>query len=299
MKKIIQVILVIAIGLGAVYYIATEIGGNRLTEERRASIRVATEKAKEAEVIDVAVAPEAALADPTPEPAPEPTDDPIVLAANTSDEPETPAADATPWPEETPEAFQVLMSTTKGDVKVYVYRDLSPIGVDRFYELCKIKYYDGCRFFRVIPGFMAQFGISADPKLTAKWSVANIKDDPVKQGNQRGWISYGMLNGVRNSRSAQLFINYGDNSRLDGMGFAAFAEVVEGMEYVDAINAKYGEQPRQEVAKEYGDEYFQQAFPDLDAIKSITYLGPIPEESEEPADASAQPEEAAAEAATE
>jgi peptidyl-prolyl cis-trans isomerase A (cyclophilin A) len=174
-----------------------------------------------------------------------------------------------------PAQFKVVFETTKGDVTIDVTRAWSPLGADRFYSLVKDGFYDGARFFRVIRSprlFMAQFGINGDPKVTAKWADANIQDDPVTQHNTRGMISFATSGA--NTRSTQLFINYGDNSRLDASGFSPFAVVSSGMEIVDQFYADYGEGPPdgtgpdQDRIEKEGNAYLDSAFPKLDYIKT-------------------------------
>ena len=120
-----------------------------------------------------------------------------------------------------------------------MHRDWAPNGADRFYNLVKNGFYDNDRFFRVITGFMVQFGINGDPKLSAVWREARIKDDPVKQSNSRGFITFATAG--PNTRTTQVFINFADNSALDNQGFAPFGQVVSGMNVVDALYADYGE----------------------------------------------------------
>ena len=176
--------------------------------------------------------------------------------------------------EAAPDTFQVLFETSKGDFTVEVVRAWAPRGADRFYNLVKNGFYDDARFFRVIRNpqpFMAQFGISGDPEISAKWEKANIQDDPVKQSNTRGTISF--ATGGPNTRTTQLFINYGDNSRLDAMGFAPFGRVISGMEVVDQLHADYGEGapygrgPDQGRIQREGNAYLTRDFPNLDYIE--------------------------------
>jgi peptidyl-prolyl cis-trans isomerase A (cyclophilin A) len=178
-----------------------------------------------------------------------------------------------------PAKFTVVLQTTKGDITIDVTRDWSPRGADRFYALVKDGFYDGARFFRVIRSpspFMAQFGINGDPKVTAKWADANIQDDPVMQHNTRGMISFATSGA--NTRSTQLFISYGDNSRLDATGFSPFAIVSNGMEVVDQFYADYGEGapngtgPDQERIEKKGNAYLDSAFPKLDYIRTAKIL---------------------------
>src|SRR5665213_414599 len=138
-----------------------------------------------------------------------------------------------------PETFKAQFDTTKGKFTIEVTRSLAPNGADRFYNLVSSGYFTDIAFFRVVPGFMCQFGMSGDPAVTAKWRQANIPDDLVKGSNTRGTITFAM--GGPNTRTTQLFINFGDNSRLDSMGFPPFGKVIEGMDVVDKINGEYGD----------------------------------------------------------
>jgi len=141
--------------------------------------------------------------------------------------------------EQAPPVYKAKFDTTKGTFVIEVTRIWSPNGADRFYNLVKNGFYDNVRFFRVISGFMVQFGISGDPKLSAPWREAQIKDDPVKQSNKRGYITYAMAG--PNTRTSQVFINFADNANLDQSGFSPFGRVVSGMDVVNKLNAEYGE----------------------------------------------------------
>ncbi len=167
--------------------------------------------------------------------------------------------------EQAPDEFSVRLETSVGPVVIQVTRAWSPHGADRFYNLVRNGFYDEQRFFRVVPGFVVQWGLSGDPKLNMAWRQANILDDPVKQSNTRGRITYAKTN-QPNTRTTQLFINLGANANLDGMGFAPFGEVVEGMEVVDQINAEYGQQPSQGQIAGRGNAYLEENFPNLDYI---------------------------------
>jgi peptidyl-prolyl cis-trans isomerase A (cyclophilin A) len=182
--------------------------------------------------------------------------------------------------EKAPDVFQAKFETSKGTFVIEVTRAWAPLGADRFYNLVKNGYYDDCRFFRVLAGFMAQFGINGDPKLNTVWNRAQIKDDPVKQSNKRGYVTYAM--GGPNTRTTQLFINYSnDNSNLDASGFAPFGKVnAEGMKVVDTLYSKYGEGapdgrgPEQGLVQMQGNAYLQKSFPLLDYIKSAVIVAP-------------------------
>jgi peptidyl-prolyl cis-trans isomerase A (cyclophilin A) len=176
-----------------------------------------------------------------------------------------------------PDSYRVRFETTAGDFVVEVRRALSPNGADRFYNLVRNGYYEGVRFFRVIDGFMAQFGMHGDPQVTAAWRAAPIQDDPVAASNARGTVTFAMT-GQPNSRTTQVFINYRDNSNLDAMGFAPFGEVVEGMDVVDQLHSGYGEGapngsgPSQAQIQSEGNEYLASEFPELDYIERATIV---------------------------
>ena len=165
--------------------------------------------------------------------------------------------------------FTVKVEASTGDFTIEVHRDWAPVGADRFYQLVKSNYFDECRFFRVVPGFMVQFGMNGDPGVQNDWD-RNIKDDPVTQSNTRGFVTFATSG--PDSRTTQLFINFADNASLDGQGFAPFGKVIEGMEHVDAINAEYGESPDQGSIKSGGNAYLNQKFPNLDYIKKMTIV---------------------------
>ena len=167
-----------------------------------------------------------------------------------------------------PNEFKVRFETSAGTFVIDVTRDWSPRGADRFYSLIRIGFYDDQRIFRVIPNFVVQWGMSGDPEVSAAWQTARIKDDPVKESNVPGTITFAKT-GAPNSRTTQLFINVGDNSAsLDGQGFAPFGRVVEGMEVVGSFNAEYGSNPsnNQPTISERGNEFLNKNFPNLDYI---------------------------------
>ncbi len=170
--------------------------------------------------------------------------------------------------EKAPDVYRAKFDTTKGAFVVQVTRSWAPQGADRFYNLVKNGYYDNCRFFRVISTFMVQFGINGDPALNTAWRMARIPDDPVKQSNSRGYITFATSG--PNSRTTQVFINFADNSPLDKQGFAPFGKVVEGMKVVDSIFSGYGESPNQGQIQMQGNAYLEKQFPKLDYIKAAT-----------------------------
>ena len=177
---------------------------------------------------------------------------------------------AAPKKDQAPDTFKAKFETTKGDFVVEVHREWAPRGADRFHELVKAGFFDGGGFFRVIKGFMVQFGLNPDPKLNAKWSAMTIPDDPVTKANTRGRITFATAGPA--TRTTQLFINYGNNSRLDDQGFAPFGQVVEGMDVVDNIYGGYREDPDQGMIERRGNAYLKEHYPKLDYIKKVTLL---------------------------
>jgi cyclophilin family peptidyl-prolyl cis-trans isomerase len=177
--------------------------------------------------------------------------------------------------EKAPETFKVNFDTSAGPFVVEVRRAWAPNGADRFYNLVKNGFFDGARFFRVISGFMVQFGINGDPAVSKVWQTARIPIDPVKESNKRGYITYAMA-GSPDSRTTQVFINFRDNGALDAQGFAPFGQVVSGMEVVDKLYSQYGEGapsgkgPNQGRVQAEGNAYLTKEFPNLDYIKKAT-----------------------------
>jgi peptidyl-prolyl cis-trans isomerase A (cyclophilin A) len=178
--------------------------------------------------------------------------------------------------EKAPAVYQAKFDTSKGSFVIEVHRDWAPNGADRFYNLVKNGFYNDVRFFRVLDGFMAQFGINGNPSLSAVWRNANIKDDPVKQSNTRGTVTFATAG--PNTRTTQVFINFGDNAGLDGQGFSPFGKVVSGMDVVDALYGGYGEGPPrgdgpdQGRVQAQGNAYLEKAFPKLDYVKTATIV---------------------------
>ena len=172
-----------------------------------------------------------------------------------------------------PDHFGVRLETNKGLILLEVHREWAPHGVDRFYDLVRQGYYDEARFFRVIAGKWAQFGIHGDPRISALWRGRTIPDDPRRESNRRGRVAFAFA--VPNGRTTQIFINLRDNSEtLDAQGFAPFGEVIEGMDVVDALNAEYGETAgggirggKQEPLFAGGNRYLAREFPRLDFIR--------------------------------
>jgi len=175
--------------------------------------------------------------------------------------------------EKAPETFRAKFTTSKGDFVIEVTRAWSPNGADRFYNLVRNGYYNDCRFFRVISDFMVQFGISGDPSLNQVWYQAQFRDDPVKESNKRGYVTFAMT-GLPNSRTTQIFINYKDNSFLDAQNFAPFGRVVEGMDVVDSFYNEYQGVPsdNQPQIQARGNAYLNKEFPRLDYVKSAAIM---------------------------
>lgn len=189
-----------------------------------------------------------------------------------------------PDPNTAPDSFVVAMETSRGHVEVMARKDWAPIGVSRFYELTKAQFFDDTRFFRVIKGFMAQFGLSGDPKVNQAWRSRCLADEPVKHSNARGTISFARAG--KNTRSTQLFINFVDNTSLDtdDGGYPPIGEVVSGMAVVDSLYAEYGESaprsgpqygregPNQDSIAKLGNAYLARGWPKLDYIKTARVI---------------------------
>lgn len=175
--------------------------------------------------------------------------------------------------EKAPETFRAKFTTSKGDFVIEVTRAWAPNGADRFYNLVRNGYYNDCRFFRVISDFMVQFGINGDPSLNQVWYQAQFRDDPVKESNKRGYVTFAMT-GQPNSRTTQIFINYKDNSFLDAQNFSPFGRVVEGMDVVDSFYKEYQGVPsdNQPQIQARGNAYLNKEFPKLDYVKSAAIM---------------------------
>ena len=176
--------------------------------------------------------------------------------------------------EQAPPVYKAKFDTTKGVFVIEVTREWAPQGADRFYNLVKNGFYDNARFFRVISNFMVQFGINGDPAVAAAWRPARIPDDATKESNKRGYVTFATAG--PNTRTTQVFINFKDNSFLDGQGFAPFGQVITGMDVVDKFYAAYGEGapsgigPNQQRVQSEGNAYLTKDFPKLDFIKKAT-----------------------------
>ena len=176
--------------------------------------------------------------------------------------------------EQAPATYKAKFETSKGTFVIQVTRAFAPVGADRFYNLVKNGFFDDTRFFRNISGFMVQFGLNGDPAINAKWRVARIQDDKVAQHNTRGMITFATSG--PNARTTQVFINFADNSQLDGMGFAPFGKIVSGMDVVDKLYSGYGEGapngsgPDQNRIQMEGNAYLTKSFSKLDYVKKAT-----------------------------
>jgi peptidyl-prolyl cis-trans isomerase A (cyclophilin A) len=173
--------------------------------------------------------------------------------------------------ETAPATYNAQFDTSAGTFVIEVTRAWAPRGADRFYNPVKNGFFDDARFFRVVSGFMVQFGINGDPEIQKHWAEANFPDDPVKQSNKRGFVTFAKR-AVPNSRSTQVFINFGDNAGLDRQGFAPFGQVVSGMEVVDKLYSVYGEAPSQQQGRIQveGNKFLNASYPRLDYIKTAT-----------------------------
>ncbi len=173
-----------------------------------------------------------------------------------------------------PDVYEVTFKTTAGDFVVTVTRAWAPLGADRFYNLVKHGFFTDAAFFRVVPGFIVQFGLNANPAVNKVWDKASIKDDPVAQSNHTGYLTFATAG--PSTRTTQLFINLGENGSLDGQGFAAFGQVTTGMDVVQKIYSGYGESPDQAQITSQGKAYLDKSFPKLDHIISATVTSPAP-----------------------
>jgi peptidyl-prolyl cis-trans isomerase A (cyclophilin A) len=176
--------------------------------------------------------------------------------------------------DQAPAVYRVDFDTSKGPFVIEVHRDWAPLGADRFYNLVKNGFYDDARFFRVMAGFMAQFGVNGDPRVSAAWREARIKDDPPRISNKRSFITFATAG--PNTRTTQVFISFGDNSNLDRQGFTPFGQVVSGMNVVDSLYSGYGDSaprglgPDQGKLQAEGNAYLTSQFGNLDYIKKAT-----------------------------
>jgi peptidyl-prolyl cis-trans isomerase A (cyclophilin A) len=172
-----------------------------------------------------------------------------------------------------PDVYRARFDTSKGEFVIEVHRAWAPLAADRFYNLVKYGFYDDVRFFRVLDGFMAQFGLNGDPAIQSAWRTAQIRDEPTTQSNLRGYVTFARA-GAPHSRDTQVFINYTDNSHLDPQGFAPFGRVVSGMEVVDELYSGYGRQnvPSQPRIQREGNGYLEKEYPLLDYVRTAVIV---------------------------
>jgi peptidyl-prolyl cis-trans isomerase A (cyclophilin A) len=182
----------------------------------------------------------------------------VACGGKRADAPAVPAGPA-------PDSFRVAFETSRGTFVVEALRGWAPNGVDRFHALTQSHFFDDTRFFRVVPGFIVQFGLAGDPKANEPWDKRPIPDDPVRQSNLRGTVTFATEG--PDTRSHQLFVNLADNPRLDKLGFAPIGRVVSGMEVVDSLYAGYEETPSQQMIQRLGNAYLARMFPKLDYMK--------------------------------
>lgn len=184
------------------------------------------------------------------------------------------------WSVQAPPVSRARFETSKGDFVLELRREWAPLGVDRFYNLVRLGFYDDARFHRVSPGYIAQFGLNGDPAVTAAWRGHTLPDDPPRSDNRRGTFAFAQMGA--NTRLTQIYINLGDNSRNDVEPFSMLGEVVEGMEAVDSLYSGYGEnsgsgmrQGRQGPIEEGGNAYLDREFPLLDRIIRACIIAPV------------------------
>jgi peptidyl-prolyl cis-trans isomerase A (cyclophilin A) len=170
--------------------------------------------------------------------------------------------------EQSPATYKAAFDTSAGKFVITVHKAWAPNGANRFYNLVKSGFYDDTRFFRVVPNFMVQFGINGDPAIASSWQNANMKDDPSKESNKKGYVTFATRG--KDTRTTQVFINFKDNSFLDAQGFTPFGEVTSGMDVVEKITDQYGEKPNQGSIQSQGNTYLKAQFPKLDYVKKAT-----------------------------
>ena len=193
----------------------------------------------------------------------------LVVSARPLQDAAGPLANPANFKETAPATFRAVFDTSVGIFVVQVHREWAPNGADRFYNLVKSGFYDGCRFFRVVPKFVAQWGIHGDPAVAKAWSEARIPRDRAYQSNIRGRVTFAM-SGSPDSRTTQVFINYGDNSRLDIDGFAPFGQVTSSMVIVERLFGGYGEGPDQGQLTAAGNAFLIKYFPQMSYVKKAT-----------------------------
>jgi cyclophilin family peptidyl-prolyl cis-trans isomerase len=183
------------------------------------------------------------------------------------------------WKRPAPEIYRVKIDTNKGSFTLEVTRALAPLGADRFYHLVASGFYDDSRFYRVIAGRFAQFGIAGNPQVAQVWRSESFPDDPVRATNTRGTFAFAMTG--PNARTTQIYINVTDQPRQDADGFAPFGKVVEGMDVVDKLYSGYGETSgggmrggKQGKLFEEGNAFLDREFPLLDKLQRARLTAP-------------------------
>jgi peptidyl-prolyl cis-trans isomerase A (cyclophilin A) len=192
----------------------------------------------------------------------------MLLLAACNDSPSPRAAVAGP----APDTFRVAFATSRGTFVVEAVRAWAPRGADRFYQLVGEGFFDENRFYRVLPGFIAQFGANDDPKRNTQWEATPLPDDTAREKNRRGTVSFAFLG--PNSRTHQLFVNLKDNPNLDTQGFAPVGRVIDGMSVVDSLYDGYGEKPQYQLVGTLGNKYLARMFPKLDYIETARIVAP-------------------------
>lgn len=270
MKRNIVTALVALVLVGTVFAANSVLSPARATEAKAREQKEAAEKMAKAEE-EAKAAKQEALRKQVAEAATQQTETkPAEPAPAASSAQAGPVEVLTEWPAVMPDVYKVRFETTKGDFIVEGRKAWAPLGAERFYQLCREGYFNNTAFFRVVPGFVVQFGLAADPAVTAQWSTQEMKDDPVKESNKAGTVTFASRG--PNTRTTQVFINFADNARLDGMGFQVFGKVIQGMDVVNKITAEYGERPRQDLITSQGDEYISKFFPNIDKIKNVSLI---------------------------
>jgi len=265
------VTIVVAIGIaGAVFAGNAYLSPARAAEAQQKAAKEAAEKVAQAEAEAKKAKDETLMAKATEADAAKKAEPAAAAPAAAPAAPAAPVEVIAEWPAAMPDVYKVRFETTKGDIIIECRKEWAPLGAERFYQLCKEGFYNNTAFFRVVPGFVVQFGLAADPAVTAAWSAQEMPDDPVKQTNAPGTVTFASRG--PNTRTTQVFINYGDNKRLDGMGFQVFGKIIQGMEVATSITAQYGEKPNQGLITSQGDEYISKFFPEIDKIKHVSLI---------------------------
>lgn len=270
MKRNLVTLIVAAVMVGVFFVGNSYFSPARVTEAKMREAKEAQEKIAKADAEAKKAKGEAQMAKLKEEEAAKAAATPATPTVAAPAAAPTPVEVIAEWPAAMPEVYKVRFETTKGDFIIECRKDWAPLGAERFYQLCKEGYYNNSAFFRVVPGFVVQFGLAADPAVTAIWSAQEMPDDPVKQTNAPGTVTFASRG--PNTRTTQVFINYGDNKRLDGMGFQVFGKITQGLEVATSITSQYGEKPNQALITSQGDAYISKFFPEIDKIKHVSLV---------------------------